>query len=306
MSGLTRQIRERLPILQVATDNGLHTQRKGKRPFALCVWHSEKTPSMELFPDQGTGYCHGCKKRFDSIDLWAYFNNCSVSDAIKQLKEQFNLGDGPHTKQPSRIVSVYDYKGQDSTLIYQVLRKEPKAFIQRRPDGNNGWKYDLQGIEPLPYRLPEIMAAMSKGKVIVIVEGEKDADKLAALGFASTCNSGGAGKWTELHSKYFQSGVEVVIIPDNDESGRKHADSVASQLLGRGCHVKVVSLLGLPPKGDVSDWLEAGHSKEELLRLIESTPYQENEEKDKWPEPAPLQIEQLSPVEFHQTLSRVR
>lgn len=296
MSDLTKQIRERLPILQVATDGGLYIQMKGKRHFALCVWHSEDTPSMELYPDQNKGYCHGCKKRFDSIDLWAYFNNCSTSDAIRRLKEQLRLNDG-QDKQKSKITAVYDYKAQDGTLIYQVLRKEPKAFIQRRPDNKGGWMYDLQGVEPIPYRLPKITKAISNGESVLIVEGEKDADKLAAMGFASTCNSGGAGKWTEVHSQYLPPNTEVVIIPDNDDPGHKHAETIAAQLIKRGCRVKVINLPGISIKGDVSDWLNAGRCKNDLLRQIESAPYQEQEDTGEWQEPGQVQEDQLSPVE---------
>lgn len=38
--------------------------------------------------------------------------------------------------------------------------------------------------------------------------------------------------------------------------------------------IKLLSVLdlNLPPKGDISDWLEAGHTKEELLRIVENTP----------------------------------
>ena len=51
----------------------------------------------------------------------------------------------------------------------------------------------MQGVERVLYRLPEVLAA---GEVWV-VEGEKDADSLAALGIVATCNAGGAGKWSE-------------------------------------------------------------------------------------------------------------
>jgi len=64
----------------------------------------------------------------------------------------------------------------------------------------------------------------------------------------------------------------VAILPDNDEPGRKHARDVALSLRGIATQVKVVDLPGLPKKGDVSDWLAAGHGPEELLRLVEKAP----------------------------------
>lgn len=54
--------------------------------------------------------------------------------------------------------------------------------------------YKVQGTRQVPYRLPELVAA-PLSSAIYIVEGEKDADRLAALGLVATCNAGGAGKW---------------------------------------------------------------------------------------------------------------
>ena len=41
---------------------------------------------------------------------------------------------------------------------YQVVRYAPKNFLQRRPDGHDGWTYSVKGVDALPYRLPEINA----------------------------------------------------------------------------------------------------------------------------------------------------
>jgi hypothetical protein len=67
-------------------------------------------------------------------------------------------------------------------------------------------------------------------------------------------------------------GRQVVILPDNDEAGRKHAEQIAQSLYGRAASVRIVSLPDLPPKGDVSDWLAAGHTVGELLQLVAQTP----------------------------------
>jgi DNA-binding CsgD family transcriptional regulator len=90
-------------------------------------------------------------------------------------------------------------------------------------------------------------------------------------GLNGTCNHGGAGKWREEHSKYFPESANVVILPDNDDPGRKHGEQVAEALRKRGCNVKLLLLPGLPPKGDVTDWLDAGHTKDELLTLVADT-----------------------------------
>ena len=57
-------------------------------------------------------------------------------------------------------------------------------------------------------------------------------------------------------------------LPDNDEPGRKHASQVIRSLADFSQSATIVELPNLPPKGDVSDWLDAGGSREELLELV--------------------------------------
>src|SRR5262249_42890268 len=93
------------------------------------------------------------------------------------------------------IVATYDYVSETGDLLYQVVRYEPKTFRQRRPNGTGGWTWKLEGVWQVPYRLPEVVEAIASGRLVVVVEGEKDADALWALGIPATCNAGGAGKW---------------------------------------------------------------------------------------------------------------
>ena len=71
-----------------------------------------------------------------------------------------------------------------------MVRYEPKDFRQRRPDGQGGWTWQVKGVRQVPYRLFERANAAGDPPVL-IVEGEKDVDRLASLGFVATCNAGG-------------------------------------------------------------------------------------------------------------------
>nr|MBF6614980.1 AAA family ATPase [Chloroflexota bacterium] len=115
------------------------------------------------------------------------------------------------------------------------------------------------------YRLPSVLAA-SPNVVIYAVEGEKDADRLRSYGFVATTSPGGAGKWRDEYSQSL-AGRPVVILPDNDEPGRRHAEQVQQSLRGVGARVEILTLQGLPDKGDVSDWLDMGHTDDELDAL---------------------------------------
>ena len=164
--------------------------------------------------------------------------------------------------------------------MFQVVRKHlpngKKVFPQRRPDPqkNGGWIWDLEGVNRVVYRLPELIAKEPDTGWVYIVEGEKDADALAALGMTATTNPEGQGKWKAIFNPVFRDRL-VAIIPDNDDVGRTHALRVAGFLKPFAAQVRIIELEGLPPKGDVSDWLAGGHNREELEAVVESAgPFQ--------------------------------
>ncbi|MGV7219237.1 AAA family ATPase [Bradyrhizobium sp. UFLA05-112] len=198
------------------------------------------------------------------------------------------------------IVATYDYVDQGGELLFQVCRFEPKDFRQRRkprPDDppdtiKGGWVWSVKGINPVPYRLTDVIE--NDDRVICIVEGEKDVDRLWKLGLPATTNAGGAGKWSEELSEHFR-GADVVIIPDFDPQkrhpktkeamfhsdgrpihpGQDHAQDVAQKLSGVAKRVRVLELWrhwpAMPLKGDVSEWLDHGGTTEALYALIERT-----------------------------------
>ena len=125
--------------------------------------------------------------------------------------------------------------------------------------------------ELVPYRLPELIAAVERGKTIYIAEGEKHVDRLIALGFAATCNPMGAGKWRSEFTQYFV-GADVVVLPDNDKPGHDHAQKVVANLLLVAKRMRVLALPGPDVGDDVINWLDAGGSPAELMRLADETP----------------------------------
>lgn len=173
---------------------------------------------------------------------------------------------------PKKVVASYDYRDETGNLVFQVVRMAPKDFRQRRPDASarDGWNWSVKGVKQVPYRLADLWSLEGRGTVYV-VEGEKDADRMASLGLVATCNAGGAGKWPAELPPYFD-GLDVVILPDNDDAGRKHADMVAASLREYANSVRVLPLPGLTHKGDVSDWLDQGGDAEELSSLAARAP----------------------------------
>ncbi len=122
---------------------------------------------------------------------------------------------------------------------------------------------------PVLYNLP-VLKTTDPSVTVWVCEGEKDADRLGSYDLVTTTNPMGAGKWRDEYSETL-CGRAVAILPDNDEPGRKHAREVAQSLQGKAVSVKVVELPGLPQKGDVSDWLDAGGTVERLRELLRET-----------------------------------
>ncbi|MDP6059456.1 MAG: AAA family ATPase, partial [Pirellulaceae bacterium] len=118
--------------------------------------------------------------------------------------------------------------------------------------------------------LPELVTS-GRDDLVFVVEGEKDVDRLRDIGLTATTCAMGAGKWSRVDDTPLH-GRRVAVIPDNDDAGRKHASDVAGSLYGHTRDLKIVELPGLEPKGDVSDWLDAGNTRDDLMALVEATP----------------------------------
>ena len=188
--------------------------------------------------------------------------------------------DIPLWKDPAwHRVATYDYRHADGRVSYQVERWErkdgtAKTFKQRRYDAllASGWRSGLAGVERLPYRLPELTRADHQ-RVVFIPEGEKQVDALCRLGFLASTNSEGAhkGSWRPELARHFE-GRHVVILPDNDDDGRRHGQEVAEALQDVAVRVRWLELPGLAVKGDICDWLDAGGTPEQLLALARAAP----------------------------------
>jgi DNA primase len=151
--------------------------------------------------------------------------------------------------------------------------KRKKTFRQRRPHPNRPgkWIWNVTGIAPLLYRLPELTAAIAADQPVLVVEGEAKADLLAEWGIAATCNAGGSKSWKPEHAAFLKD-ADVYLLPDNDEAGWHHLHTVGESLAGIAKRVRVVVLPNLPDTGDIIDWASAGGTPEKLSELMNSAP----------------------------------
>ncbi len=246
--------------------------------------------SMSVRLDAGTWYDNEAGQGGGVLDLVQQRRHLDKPGAVAWMREHGHL-QPPAKPSHSRQVATYDYHDETGDLLFQVVRFEPKDFRQRRPDGNGGWTWKTAGVRKVLFRLPAVLEAVAAGRIIYVVEGEKAALALAAIGLDATCSPGGAGKWRADYNAAL-AGADVVILPDNDPQavdkvtghprwhpdgrpvlpGQDHAAEVAGNLVGVAARVRVLTLPGLSEKGDVVDWLAAGGTWEGLETLAEDAP----------------------------------
>ena len=193
-----------------------------------------------------------------------------------------------------KIVAHYTYTDEQGQPLYRVFRYEPKCFLQGRYDpaysGNKyekseAWKNYRPGVgeaRRVLYRLPEIVSPDNADRCVFVVEGEGKVEALRAMGFLATCNVGGAGMgWMDCSQKEENfgscysctlAGRHVVILPDNNPPGYRHANMVAGSLLRHGAASVRYAVVPVDPDKDVGDWVKAGGTREQLIAFCQEHP----------------------------------
>lgn len=256
--------------------------------------------SLSVDLAKGTFFDHEAQEGGGVLQLLKRSKGFTNGEAVDWLRDHnLQVGDrarAGESKPTGKIVETYDYVDENGDHVMQVCRLEPKTFLQRRkarpadpPDKvKDGWVWSIKGVRLYPYRYPELLEDLSSDRLVVIVEGEKDVDNLAALGVPATTNPMGAGKWPDYFRDYFAEADVVIIYDDDPQSknkdgsfrfhpdgrpvfvGRDHADDIGANLSGVAKRVRVLHLPALPPKGDITDWIEAGGTAERLYELVET------------------------------------
>ena len=237
----------RTSITAAEIAKNLGGRKSGSEWIARCPAHEDRNPSLSL------------RDGYEGRVLVKCHAGCEQAAVIAALK---TLGLWPdQERRPDRIVATYDYCDDAGELLYQVVRREPKRFYQRRPDGCGGWIYKKSERQVL-YRLREILEA----PIVLVVEGERDVETLRSHGFPATTNAGGANApWLPQYTATLR-GKEVILIPDRDPPGRQRVVRIARALLRNVARLSVLELEGAK---DVGEWFERGHDELELMALVE-------------------------------------
>lgn len=225
----------------------------------------------------GGFYDHEAKQGGGVLDLVMRERRCDKSGAVRWLTDEGLIE--ASRGHPTTIASVaqpggsvfYEYADENGEVIYKVERCATGRvpFLHHGPDGRGGFassKGCMDGVVRVPYHLPELLGGPTN-KLVFLTEGEKDADRLRSLGLVATTNSGGAANFTADLAAHF-AGRRVAVLEDNDKAGRDRTATVRPLLEQVGAKVVVVRFDDLPEHGDVSDWLDAGHTKADLIGRV--------------------------------------
>lgn len=265
------------PIMNYLADRGVKLRGSGtERTATKCplLQHKANHFCVSVEVNRQIWRCHDCNIGGSVIDWHLHATGKPLNEVMAELSGQDNSPCRSRAEKqnstPAQVVATYDYCDESGTLLYQVVRYSPKTFKQRQPDGAGGWRWTMDGVTRVLYRLPEVLLSQS----VLVTEGEKDAETLRKLGFIATCNVGGAGKWLPAYSDILK-GRDIVIVPDNDKPGRDHAEKIVESLTDKAASIKVV-LIPAPYK-DITEFFEtftdSSQAKKPIQDLIDRTPH---------------------------------
>ncbi len=242
--------------------------------------HNSRSASFSFNVVTGASKCHGaCAHGWDAFSFYQQRHSLpGFKETLRELAVKLGVGMPPErlrARAAKAIEAVYYYTDATGTVIHEKYRDRlasgGKSF--RWHDVRSGLWHRGPG-PVVPYRLHEL-AHLTRGSACFLLEGEKCVDAVRALGLPATCSPDGAGKWGAMDRATVESAfrdLHVVILPDNDPPGEAHALEAAAALAGVAREVRLLRLEGLSPKGDVADWLAAGHSRDELVAAANSAP----------------------------------
>ncbi len=268
------------------------------RVQAKCPCHNDKNASLTISHkgDKTFLFCHaGCETKdiLESVGL-------KMSDLFDKPLE---INEEKKSAFEKDIEAIYKFYDENGDLAYEKIRKKGKKFLHRRYiDGETVWgmeegiytetfpgskswsikerpgakKAYYPGQEQLLYNLPNVIKGIKEEQTIFITEGEKDSDSLITRGLIATTTSIGATKgdlgkkWPSRFNSFFK-GANVVLLPDNDEPGKRFMEHIAIELKNIANNIKIVELPDLSKKEDITDWLEYGNDIYDLQALVKRT-----------------------------------
>ena len=169
----------------------------------------------------------------------------------------------PSLKSGERITGEWTYlpgpsaEQQRESIVYRIEGRRGKKRFVCTPSNRGGLRYG-------PF-LPLYWGSQPGAESVVIVEGEKCADRLRHLGYYAVTGRGGDIASVDIPAVLDTAPETVIVWPDNDEPGQVKAQKwIAALSAGGHPNVKAISV----PKGKESTWDAADATDRECRALI--------------------------------------
>jgi len=269
------QIKRDVDLVAYARQRGLKVTDSGK---AHCPFHTpDGNSSFDIFKGKD-GFWRWKDFHDDAggtiIDLIARLDGISEKEAIERLLAEFQPV--PAARVNLEVLREHVYRNVDGELVFKKIKYKPNsskitwAFMHRE---NDAWLPGKGGLELVPYNLDRF-----KGRELVIVsEGEKDADTINGLGldlFATSAPTG-CSSWPDMITKYFAGFKELTFLYDvgNDEHVLKHAAKLHTAF--PGLSIKIATVPGTQRDFDITDYLGDEPDKATAMSevLAQAKPY---------------------------------
>lgn len=85
-----QELKDRSDITDIVSGY-VQLKRRGKNMIGLCPFHNEKTPSFNIYPENGSYYCFGCGAGGDVITFVRQIENLDYIEAVKFLADHAGL-----------------------------------------------------------------------------------------------------------------------------------------------------------------------------------------------------------------------
>lgn len=110
--------------IETAVSQYVNLKRRGKNLVGLCPFHSEKTPSFTVYPENGSFYCFGCGVGGDVFTFTGLIENLDYIEAVKLLAERSGVTlpqDGYDDSMQRLKNKIYDINRDTARFFHSYL-----------------------------------------------------------------------------------------------------------------------------------------------------------------------------------------
>lgn len=246
-------------------------KRYGTKAQCRCPAHDDKHASLTITKGRKCTlfYCHaGC-----SVDEILGAVGLEKKDTFYDVEPRSpNWRAYVEGREKRKIEAVYNYVSINGTYAFTKIRCEGKKIIYGKLQ-NDRFTYGLghdvgrKSYKAIYGSLQAINKTIAESRPIFIPEGEKDVDTLTKRGYTAFAY-GGVNDWQSDFATLVQ-GADVFILADNDEPGKRVAETIQNDIKAVAKSSKIIVPMTDTPKADITDYFNAGHSKQEFEQLLQ-------------------------------------